>query len=64
MARINRAARPTRLTAADKARQAAAVAEWDRRVASARRRERVAMFATWAVIIGGGLALFYIFTGA
>lgn len=59
MARVDRVARPSRLTRADRARQAAAVAAWDRRAASARRRERVARLLVWAIILSIGITLFY-----
>lgn len=53
------AARPSALTAADRARQAAAVARADAARAAARRRERVARFAVVALAVAAGLALFY-----
>lgn len=62
MARINRAAAPTRLTRADRARQRAALVEWDRRAASARRRERVARLLVWAWWLSVGIASFYFAT--
>ena len=59
MTRINRAARPTRHTAADRARQVATLAEWDRAAAGERRRERVARLLVWAIILSMGVAAFY-----
>ena len=57
--RINRTARPNRLTAADHARQRAAVAAWDARIAAARRRERVARLAYVAGALALAVSLFY-----
>lgn len=53
------AARPSALTAADRARQAAAVARADAARAAARRRELLARFAVVALAVAAGLALFY-----
>lgn len=54
--------RPTRITAADRARQAAAIARHDKRQAQARARERVARLAVFAMAIIAGVMLFYGFT--
>lgn len=62
MARIDRSSRPSRVTRADLARQAATLAEQDRMAASARRRERVARLAVFAMVIIMGVMLFYGFT--
>ena len=51
--------RPTALTPADHARQRAAVAAWDARIAAARRRERVARLAYWAAALALAVSLFY-----
>ena len=59
MARIDRAARPTRITAADRARQRRAIARHDARIARTRRRERVARLVVWACAIATAVALFY-----
>lgn len=59
MARINRAARPSRITRADLARQAAHLAEIDRRAASARRVARVQRLAYWAAVVAMGVWIFY-----
>lgn len=59
MARIDRAARPTRITAADRARQRAALAEWDRQAASARRLARVQRLAYWGAVVAMGVWIFY-----
>lgn len=57
--RIVRAAQPDRITPADRARMAAAVARADAARAAARRRERVARLAVVALVIAAGVALFY-----
>ena len=52
-------ARPSALTAADRARMAAAVARADAARAAARRRERVARLAVLALAAVAAVALFY-----
>lgn len=56
--------RPTRITAADRARQAAAIARHDKRQAQARARERINRLITCCAVIVIGLVLFYSATGA
>lgn len=51
--------RPSALTAADRARMAAAVARFDAARAAARRRERFARAAAVALIIAAGVTPFY-----
>lgn len=51
--------RPAPLTAADRARMAAAIARFDAERAAALRRERLARAAAVALIIAAGVALFY-----
>lgn len=51
--------RPSPLTAADRARMAAAIARFDAERAAALRRERLARAAAVALIIAAGVALFY-----
>ena len=51
--------RPAALTPADHARQRAAAAAWDARIAAARRRERVARLAYCASALALAVALFY-----
>lgn len=51
--------RPTALTQADHARQRAAVAAWDARIAAARRRERLARLAYLAAAVALAAHLFY-----
>lgn len=53
------AARPSALTAADRARQAAAVARADAARAAARRREVLSRLIVCALAVAAGLALFY-----
>lgn len=59
MARIIRNAQPSPITDAERARMARAAAAWDARIASARRRERVARLAYMAVMLALAVALFY-----
>ena len=59
MARIDRSARPTRVTRADYARQRAYLAELDRRAASARRVARVQRLAYCAAVVAMGIWIFY-----
>lgn len=54
-----RANRPTRITAADRARQAAAIARHDKRQAQARARERISRLIAYCAVIVIGVALFY-----
>lgn len=53
------ARRPTGYTPADHARQRAAVAAWEARIAAARRRERLARLAYWACALALAVSLFY-----
>ena len=59
MTRINRAARPDKITPLDRARQVAAVARHDRQRAQARARERVARLVVFACFIVAAVAGFY-----
>lgn len=54
-----RANRPSALTAADRARMAAAIARFDAERAAALRRKRLARAAFVALIVAAGVALFY-----
>lgn len=57
MSRIDRNARPSRLTIADRNRQWLAVERWDREQAARRRRERLSAIAVW-VALGIGMLIF------
>lgn len=59
MSRINRAARPDKITPLDRARQAAAVARHDRLRAQARARERIARLIVIGCFIVAAVAGFY-----
>lgn len=52
------AAQPSRLTDADRKRQAAAVAAHDARIARARRNERLARLAIFALVVGVMVCIF------
>lgn len=54
----DRAAQPSRMTDADRKRQAAAIAAHDARIARARRKERIARFACIALVVGAMVAIF------
>lgn len=57
--RTDRAARPSRITAADRARQRAAVARHDARIARERARQRVARLIVAALVAAAAVAGFY-----
>lgn len=63
MARIIRNASPSKITAADRARMAAAVARADAARAAARRRERLARLAVVAAVVAVAVAMFYAASG-
>lgn len=56
--------RPTRITAADRARQRQAIARHEKRQARARARERINRLIVCCAVIVIGLVLFYSATGA
>lgn len=53
MSRIDRNARPSRLTIADRNRQRLAVERWEREQAARRRRELASCIAVWAAVMAG-----------
>lgn len=59
MSRIDRAARPTKLTQADRARMAAAIAAHDKRIKALAARERLARLAIFCSAIVIAVAIFY-----